>query len=200
MGGFLDKAVRRAVAIVTAAVLVAGCALARAPAPDVYDLQPAAQFEQPGRSGAHLAITEPNAVGALDSERVAVRLSPTQISYLGRAQWSDRLPRLLQRRLIESFQNSDRIRSVGTPGGAVVNDVGMVSDLRVFHVDVPQDLAEVEIEVRLVSDETGRVIASQRFSGQVQLPGPDRQDMVVALNAAFAKVAAEIVVWTLGRI
>lgn len=200
-GGILGRAGRPVIAIVLAALLVSACALARAPAPDLYDIEAAASFADPlGQSGAHLAVTEPTAVGALDSERVAVRLTSTQVSYLGRTQWSDRLPRLVQRRLIESFQNSGRIRSVGLPGGAVVNDVGLVTDLRLFHVDVAKNIAEVEIEARLVSEASGRVIASRRFYTASPLAGADRPFMVAAVNAAFIAVAAEIVAWTLTRI
>lgn len=186
--------------MVLASLLVGGCALARTPPPALYDISAATEFGSIGRSGAHLAVTEPTAVGALDSERIAVRLAPTEISFLGQAQWNERLPRLVQQRLIESFQNSERIRSVGLPGGAVVNDVGLVTDLRAFYVDVARNMAEVEIEARIVSDASGRVVASRRFSAKAPLAGSDRPDMVAALNAAFAAVAAELVGWTLSRI
>ncbi len=191
---------QRLSAVVLASSLAAGCALARTPPPDVYDVRAATQFEQTQRTDAHLAVTEPTAVGALDSERVVVRLTPTEISFLGRAQWSDRLPRLVQRRLIESFQNSDRVGSVGPPGGAIVNDVGLVLDLRAFQVDVAQNRAEVEFEARIVSDDTGRVVASRRFSATAPLSGSERADMIRALDTAFQQVAAEIVDWTLARV
>jgi cholesterol transport system auxiliary component len=186
---------------VFASFLVSACALARAPAPDVFDLEPATQFgESLGSSSAQLAVTEPTVVGALDTDRIAVRLSSTQVSYLGRSEWNARIAHLVQRRLIESFQNTDRVRSVGLPGGAVVNDVGLVTDLRAFHINVPENRAEVEIVARLVSDRTGRVIATRTFRSAAALYGDDRAQMVAALNAAFVRSAGEIVVWTLERI
>ncbi len=175
--------------------------MARTPAPDIYDLEPATEFtDTVAQSDSHLAVTEPEAVGVLDGERIAVRLTGTQLSYLGGAQWSDRLSRLAQTRLIESFQNSDAIASVGRPGGAVVNDYGLVIDLRSFHVDVPGSVAHVEMVARLVSDETGRVEATRTFSASQAVARDDRAAMVAALNGAFRSVAADLVTWTLGSV
>ncbi len=139
-------------------------------------------------------------VGALDSERIVVRPAPTEITYLAKVQWSDRAPKLIQARLIDSFQNSGRVRSVGMPGSVVVSDLGLVTDLRDFHIDAENGVAVVAINVQIVSEKTGRVVASKTFEAREPVSGDKADAMVASINTAFERVATDIVVWTLARI
>ncbi|WP_436638050.1 ABC-type transport auxiliary lipoprotein family protein [Microbaculum sp. FT89] len=187
--------------VLALAALVGGCALAAKPAPATYDLTAPTRFPANiGSTAVQFAVTEPTVVGALDSERIVVRPAPTQITYLGKAQWSDRAPKLVQARLIDAFQNTDRVRSVGVPGSAVVSDVGLVTDLRDFHVDAETNTAIVAINVRIVGDQSGRVVASKTFEARQPVADGSVESMVAAMNGAFETVATEIVVWTLAKI
>ena len=69
-----------------------------------------------------------------------------------------------------------------------------------FHIDAETGQARVTIAVRIVSDQTGRVIASRIFKATAPVAGDSIDDMVDAMNAAFTTIAADIVVWTLARI
>ncbi len=42
-----------------------------------------------------ILVPEPQALKALDSEQIVVRLAGSEMQYLGGARWSDRLPRLV---------------------------------------------------------------------------------------------------------
>ncbi len=199
-GDFVLKVWRQGVVLALAA-LAGGCALASKPAPATFDLQAPTSFPSGiGATSVQFAVTEPTVVGALDSERIVVRPSPTEITYLAKAQWSDRVPKLVQARLIDAFQNTGHVRSVGVPGSAVVSDVGLVTDLRDFHIDAQNNVAVVAINVRIVGDQSGRVIASRTFEAREPVSGNDAGDLVAAMNAAFEKVSTEIVTWTLAKI
>lgn len=191
----------RHIAVVAFAAFAGGCALAAKPPPATFDLQAPTSFPAGiGSTNVQFAVTEPTVVGALDSERIVVRPTPTAITYLGKVQWSDRVPKLVQARLIDAFQNTGRVRSVGMPGGAAVSDVGIVTDLRDFHIDAETGAAVVTINVRIVGEQSGRVSSSRTFEARQPLTGNSADDMVAAMNAAFGRVATEIVVWTLDRI
>jgi cholesterol transport system auxiliary component len=182
--------------------LVGGCAaLVPKPAPATFDLEAPTNFPaNVGATSLQIAITEPTAVGALNSERIVVQPMPTEITYLGKVQWSANVPALVQARLIDAFRNTGKVRSVGIPGGAVDNDVGLVTDLQDFQVEADTGQAVVSISVRIVSDQTGRVIASRIFTTRQAVTGNNAEDLVAALNAAFQAAAVDIVVWTLARI
>lgn len=191
----------RPVVVLALAALAGGCSLAAKPAPATYDLQAPTNFPAgTGSTASQFAITEPTVVGALDSERIVVRPAPTSITYLAKAQWSDRVPKLVQARLIDAFQNTNRVRSVGVPGSAVVSDLGLVTDLRDFHIDAETNTAVVALNVQIVGEQSGRVIASKTFEARHPVASDNADGMVEAMNAAFDQVATEIVVWTLARI
>ncbi len=182
-----------------------GCAAASllgggGPPPATYDLTAPAALDTAGSSSAQLAVTEPMAVGALNSERIVVRTSPTVVTYLKGAQWNDRLPVLVQARLIEAFQNSGRIRGVAPSGGAQASDYGLVTDLRSFEVAAYDKAAVIDVSARIVADASGRVVASKHFRATVALSDAEAPGMTAGLNAAFDEVAGEIVAWTLATI
>ena len=49
---------------------------------------------------------------ALETDRIMVRQGGDKISYYKGIAWSDRLPRLVQARMIETFQNSGAVKAV----------------------------------------------------------------------------------------
>lgn len=191
---------RQAATVAALGMSLAGCAAFSGPAPSIYDISAPAAFGNVGSSGIQLAVTEPTVVGALDGQRIVVRPSPTEVTFLANSQWSANTSRLVQARLIEAFQNSEGIRSVGLPGGAVVNDAGLVSNLHAFHIDAAARIAVIDISVKLVGEQSGRVIASNRFKASVPVSGDSAEGMIAALNAAFDQAAGEIVAWTLARV
>src|SRR5690606_23885591 len=67
-------------------------------------------------------IAEPVALKALDSSNIVIRSSATSVEYLAGAQWSDRLPKIVQARLAEAFQSTGRLGGVGLPGQGLAVD------------------------------------------------------------------------------
>jgi cholesterol transport system auxiliary component len=143
-----------------------------------------------------LVISEPTAVSVLDSERIVVRPSAGQVATLGGAQWSDRLPKLLQARLIETFENSNRLRSVGRPTDGLSSDYQLLVDVRTFQLTaVPAPAGEVEIAARIVSARSGRIVAGRVFRATTPAAGNDGAAAVAAIEASFQNVAVQLMQW-----
>ena len=77
-----------------------------------------------------MVIAEPVATLPVDSDRIVIRTGPESVAYLTGAQWPDRLPRLLQTRLIETFENARLLRNVGRPG--LTADYSLTTEIRRF--------------------------------------------------------------------
>ncbi|WP_246666104.1 ABC-type transport auxiliary lipoprotein family protein [Aquamicrobium sp. LC103] len=189
----------------TLAAFLSGCAAlpGGGPAPlDTYDLTAAfPQAEGPRRSNTQILIAEPSALKSLDSENIVIKTSPAAIEYLKGAQWADRLPRVVQARLVEAFQASGRVGGVGQPGEGLAIDYQVVTTIRSFEVRVDgTPRAEVELFVRLLNDRNGVVRASRSITQSVPVGGAGNDAYVRALDAAFAGAAAEIVAWSLSSI
>ena len=181
------------------ALALGGCAvIAPGPPPTTFDLQPTVGAGVRGtrRAGPTVIVAEPTAVSALNSERIVARPSPSQITYFGGVQWSDRLPALVQTRTIHAFENAAWLKSVGRPSDALTADYRLMSDIRAFGVEVgAAPTASVEIAVKLVNDKTGRIVAARVFRAAVPAASKEAAAGVAALDAALGQVLAEVVAW-----
>jgi cholesterol transport system auxiliary component len=175
-----------AAALMAGALTLAACAGAP---PETFDLTASSAK---ANLRAPLAIREPVASLDLDSQRILVRTSPDTVAYMAGAQWSDRLPALVQSRLVQTFQNSRHLRFVGRAGAGFVADYEMELDIRAFELDVSKGQAVIDIAVKIVGSGSGRVVAAQIFTAQAPASGTGPADAVGALNAALATVMARI--------
>lgn len=150
-------------------------------------------------SAAQVLVPEPVALKALDTERIVVRPSANEISYYPGAQWSDRLPRLVQNRLVQTFETAGKIRA-GTPGQGLSIDYQVLTDLRAFDYDAATKTGRVEISVKLMNDHDGKVIATQLFSGEAPVTADNAGNVASALDTALETQMQAIVAWTARRI
>lgn len=183
----------------TAAALAAqGCGVLRPPPPlDTYELSAPAPEKTGRRSGAQILIAEPSALKALDGQNIVIKPSPGVIQYLKGAQWADRLPKIVQARLAETFQKSGKFEGVGRPGEGLAIDYQVITELRAFDVRVGGgSRANVEIFVKVLNDRNGTVRASRTFEASAAVSGSKNDDYIAALDRAFGQAATEIVDWT----
>ena len=168
---------------------------------DTFGLSTTPQISGPSARNRQILVPEPTAVKALDSEQVVIRLSGVEIQYLSKARWGDRLPKLVQAKLIEAFENTGRLGGVGKPGQGLAIDFQIVTDIRAFQVETNGGQhANIEISVKLLNDRNGTVRAQKVFSATSPVQGSGNRNYIAALDRAFAKVSSEIVAWTLEAI
>ena len=141
-----------------------------------------------------LIVAQPTAVQALDSDRLIVKDSSGALSFLGGAQWADRVPNLVQTRLIQTFENGSRIAAVGRPGERIVPDFQLNTDIRAFNIDAASGQAVVEIPPKLIGDRTGKVQRAKPFSARVPA-GAEGAGAAQALDQALSQVLIQIARW-----
>jgi cholesterol transport system auxiliary component len=162
-----------------------------------YDLTPASGGFAARAGRGQLAVLRPEATQPADSDRIVVRFDPQSVAYLTGAQWADKLPSLVQSRLIESFQNAHLLREVGRPG--ILADVSLQTSIRRFELDAARSEAVVEISAQILN-QSGRIIAGHLFSNTVPVPSQDPAAVAAALDAALTEVMRDIVIWTAPKI
>ena len=175
-------------------LLLAGCG--GGPAPATFDLSAARDFGRIG-GGGQLAVTEPVALQPINSERIIVRQGAS-VSFVGGGQWSDKLPALVQARLIQTFENGSRIATVGRPSTLANAGAMLASELRAFEIDAARNMAVVEITARIVQA-SGPVSAARIFRAEVPVSGAiDAANASHALDDALQQVMVQIVRWASG--
>lgn len=184
------------------AVLISGCAALPGMGPGPLDTFELTSPDVPA-AGRRLGrrqvlIAEPAALKPLDSENIVIRSSATSLQYLAGAQWSDRLPKIVQSRLAEAFQSSGRLGGVGLPGQGLAVDYQIVTEIRAFEIRVGQgETAHVELAVKVLDDRNGVVRASKVFTASAPVSGAGNHRFADALDRAFAEIASELVPWAL---
>jgi cholesterol transport system auxiliary component len=189
-----------ATVLALSAIMLAGC-LGGGASKDTFGLSASPEVTGPSAKNRQILVTEPTALKALDSEQVVIRLSGVEIQYLSKARWGDRLPKLVQAKLVEAFENTGRLGGVGKPGEGLAIDFQVVTDIRAFQIETNGGTtANIEIFVKLLNDRNGTVRSQQVFRASVPVQGSDNRDYVAGLDRAFAQVSSEIVMWTLKAI
>jgi cholesterol transport system auxiliary component len=127
-----------------------------------------------------------------------VRDESGTISFLGQAQWADNLPRLVQTRLIQTFENASNLKGVTRPSSGAVADVQLISEIRSFQIATPSNQAVVEISAKIVSDQNGRILNGRIFSARVPVATVDGPNAARALDEALTSVMLDVVRWVAG--
>ena len=178
--------------------LLAGCGSGAAPA--TYDLAALPGSGRPLGVGRSVVVAEPVTLQTFDGDRIIVKDASGGVSFLGGGQWSDRLPRLVQTRMIQSFENAGRLRSVSRPGDRVTADYNLISEIRSFEVSAGTGEAVVALSAKLVSESTNRVAAARIFEARVRVSAVDAPNAARGLDEALSGVLGQMARWlTAGR-
>ncbi|MEO5807276.1 ABC-type transport auxiliary lipoprotein family protein [Devosia sp.] len=173
---------------------LAGC-LGAAP-PLTFDLGSAAQIPLRRRSSRVVVITLPKTVQTYDTQRVVVREPGNILSYLPDAQWSDTLPRLVQTRLLQTFEASN-FPNIGRPDDQLRVDVTLATELRAFEIDVAGgNLATVTISAKLVDERRGMIFANKEFTASQPAATDPTVQAINGLDGALKSVMEQILQWT----
>jgi phospholipid/cholesterol/gamma-HCH transport system substrate-binding protein len=166
------------------------------PAKISYDLRAAQGFAAPAKAiRGQLALPEPTAVAMLETQRML--FSPVK-DYPDFAEfvWADSIPKLLQARLIESFENYDIAHAPLRATDIGQADFQLLIDVRRFQVATDsQPMAQIALSARIV-DKNGKVVASRVFEQSQKFEGIEPAAAVTAFNDAFGRLAKDVIAWT----
>ncbi|MBR1088668.1 membrane integrity-associated transporter subunit PqiC [Bradyrhizobium manausense] len=168
-----------------------------APAQKVtYDLRSPQKPAPVGKTlSASLAIPEPTAVAMLQTQRML--FAPVgDVTGFADFLWADSIPKLVQARLIDSFENYDIAHAPLRTTDLGQADYQLLIDIRRFRIStLGETRVEIELSARIV-DKAGKVIASRLVEAGEKLDRLEPAAAVAAFDAAFARIASELIGWT----
>lgn len=172
------------------------------PPADLYTLTPKNTFAADlPRARWQLVVEEPLASGGLNSERIALQTAPTRIEYFAGSQWTVRAPQMVQTLLVESFENTERIISVGRQAIGLRSDFNLLTELREFQAEYDPvrtaPIVRVRINAKLIRQPERAIVASRNFEARIEAEGSDMLSIVTAFDIALGKVLRRTVEWTL---
>ena len=168
-----------------------------APAQKVtYDLRTPQNLGPAGKTlSASLAIPEPTAVAMLQTQRMLFAPSgdnPGFADFL----WADSIPKLVQARLIDSFENYDIAHAPLRTSDLGQADYQLLIDIRRFRIATDGETrVEIGLSARIV-DKNAKVVASRLVETSEKLDKVEPAAAVAAFDAAFARIAKELIGWS----
>ncbi|TGE01895.1 ABC-type transport auxiliary lipoprotein family protein [Methylobacterium nonmethylotrophicum] len=175
------------------ALLVGACGSGAAPT--TFDLTALPGAARSGAARRSIVVAEPVGLQPFEADRIIVREPGGAVSYLGGGQWADRLPRLVQTRLIQSLENANRLKSVSRPGDKVAADTILITDLRAFDINAGTREAVVDLSAKLIQESSGTVIAAKIFQARVPVAAVSAPVAANGLDRALSLVLADMVRW-----
>lgn len=147
-----------------------------------------------------LVVDQPYAAAAINSARIALMHNPIQIEYYARANWTDRAPDMIQGLIVESFENSGLISSVGRQSAGLRSNFVLLPEVREFQAEYlngTPPVAHIRINVKLIQMPNRVIVANESFEAESPAAADTVEDVVVAFDEALGKVLKNLVRWTL---
>ena len=165
----------------------------------VVDLTPAKPDPGPSKiPSSRVLILEPTALAKIDSERIRVIGGATRRLDLSQVRWPDILSKVIQTRIVQSFENGGYSGAVPRTMEDVQTDYRLMTNIRSFQIRMDINAsaqAEVEFAVKIVDSE-GLIVASRILSTGQKVSELNREAAIAALDQADREALAELVVWT----
>jgi cholesterol transport system auxiliary component len=159
-----------------------------------------------------LLVETPVSPAGLNTARIALQDSPIELRYFEFANWIDYAPKMVQALIIESFENSAKIVSVGREQIGLRSDFVLKTELREFQAEyedrLPADTKElgpnapapwvrVRLNAKLVKMPQREIVAHQTFERRVRAQENRMNAIIDAFDDALGKTLKSVVVWTL---
>ncbi|MGD8327022.1 MAG: ABC-type transport auxiliary lipoprotein family protein [Sphingomonadales bacterium] len=173
------------------------------PAPSVFTLSDASPTTDLSLNlPAKLFIEDLGSDTLLATNRIAIRLGPTEVQYLPQARWSDEPQRLFRERLQAALEGIEGLTALGAKALEVPTDYRLKLQLRAFNAKETSSglIADVRLSAILVATQGSEIMATRRFAASRDIASSDTQDVVTALDAAHADVIADISSWLIEAI
>jgi phospholipid/cholesterol/gamma-HCH transport system substrate-binding protein len=165
----------------------------------VYDLAAATEFAGVQKTiKQRLVVPDPSSILTFDTQKILTRSAAGTYASIEDAQWADNLPKLMQARVLQSFENAQQLDAVSRPMDQAEGAYRLELGIRNFQIALAQaPAAVVEFSARLLDDK-GKVLGARLFSVSVAAKSMQPADAVAALNAAFTQAEQQLVAWTVG--
>lgn len=147
-----------------------------------------------------LVLVKPSAARVVDSPRINVRPTPSELEVYKGVSWAQPATDMLDDALVRGFEDSGRINGVARVTTGIRADYKLAMDVRRFEADyrgqaTPTALIEVNAKLIHVIDQ--RVVADRTFRQENPVSSTDVAQVTAALEQGLQTLTTNVVGWTL---
>jgi phospholipid/cholesterol/gamma-HCH transport system substrate-binding protein len=163
--------------------------------PRIYDLTVPSIPQLDRAPDGQTVVADPTVPVVLDTQRILVTTNGGEPLGTDDAQWADTIPKLVQAKIIESFEKAGYSR-VGRPTDGITAEYQLLVEIRRFQVSPSDKTALVALSAKMIGD-GGRIIDAKVIETNAGTSELDSASVAAALNEAFGKAMTELVTWVL---
>ncbi len=105
--------------------------------PQTYDLAAATKFPPMGKTvKVQMAVPDPHAILVFDTQKILTRSAQGTYSDVGDGRWADNLPKLMQAKIVESFENGHQLNAVSRPFDSLDAAYKLETTIRNFQISL----------------------------------------------------------------
>lgn len=152
------------------------------------------------RADWQLTLSPPTAARMIDSFRIAVRPTPSELQVYRGASWAKTPTDMLHDIVLRTLEDSNHIPAVARQGAGITADYKLVMDLRRFEADYNGNVlpaATIEVNVKLIHNIDQTVVGSRTFLAAEPATSTEITQVVDAFSIALQSVGGEMAGWIL---
>ena len=147
-----------------------------------------------------LMLSPPTAARMIDSFRIAVRPTPSELQVYRGATWSKTPTDMLLDTVLRTLEDSGNIPAVARQGAGITADYKLVIDLRRFEADYngqPLPSATIEANAKLIHTTDQGIVAARTFLQVEPSTSTEVPEVVDAFSKALGTISHDIAGWVL---
>ncbi len=194
----------RPFALMASALLLAGCSVLGSTQRDPVTIYSPQVRVAPDPSWPavtwQLAIYQPSAARIVDSPRIAVRPSPSELEVYKGVGWAQPATDLVASVVLRTLEDSGKIAGVAMSSSGMRADYRLLMELRRFESDYAGQAlpsATIELSAKLLHASDQRVVASRTFLQVEPAGSEDVAQVAGAFDRALEKLGGELTGWVL---
>lgn len=188
----------------SAATLLGGCSILGSSEKTAVTLySPAVQVKaDPSwpQASWQLVLAKPSAARMVDSPRINVRPTPSELEIYKGASWAQPATDMIEDTLLRGFEDSGRIHGVARVAAGIRADYKLSTDIRRFESDYQGQTTPtvvIEINAKLIDVSNQRVVADRTFRQAQPVGSTDVPAVAAAFERGLQQIAQDVVGWTL---
>lgn len=178
-------------------VLVAGCSILPKSEPQTrYNLPATAMQSTAVQKNVSLYVAAPQANRLINSNRVLVQPTGSEIQIYKGTQWADNAPVLLRERFVQAFTDARLFNAVSSDA-ALKTDFALEGYLSHFQVQYQNDqpVVVVQFDAQLINRLDSSIVQTQRFTLNQPAADTSVPAVIQAFGLASDQLSVQLVDW-----
>lgn len=176
-------------------LLLSAC-LSQSPAPNIYVLNTPTPMAAESRIERDLEVKAPTAAPGLESERIALKMSPTKLDYYAESRWSGNLPSVVQAAIVKTLEAQSLLKSVSDDETGIAADDTLSIAIQDFQAEyASKDAAptiRITLSAKLSDAATQKVFASFVVTHTVKASANTIENVITAFDQTFQQSLLDI--------